>query len=162
MNYYFLDTSAFVRIYSGEPGQERVRDLVRAATAPTPSARVLVCDIVLPETLSALGQRLAKGQMTKASYGIAVERVYQDLTVACPFVQVHSSDVMADSASVVRQHSLRGADAIHLAAAIVSRASMPHGGDFCFVTCDHAQLRAARAEGFLVFHPADDQSYAPA
>lgn len=162
MNYYFLDTSAFARIYSGEPGQERVRDMVRAATAPTPSARVLVCDIVLPETLSALGQRLARGEMRKPAYEIAVKKVYHDLTVASPFVQIHSSNVMADSASVVEQHKLRGADAIHLAAAIVARASMPHGGGFCFVSCDHTQLRAARVEGFWVYDPADDHHMTPA
>jgi predicted nucleic acid-binding protein len=136
--------------------------MVRAATSPSASARVLVCDIILPETLSALTQRLARKEMSKAEHDRAVEKVYKDLTVASPFVQIHSSDVMADSGSVVVQHKLRGADAIHLAAAIVARASMPLGSDFCFVSCDSAQIRAARVEGFPVYHPADDQRFAPA
>lgn len=162
MNYYFLDTSAFARIYSGEPGQERVRDLVRAATAPTPSARVLVCDIILPETVSALSQRLSRGEMRRGEFERAAEKVLRDLTLASPYVQIHSSDVMADSASLIRQHGLRGADAVHLAAALAARASVPFRGELLFVSCDHAQIRAARVEGFPVYHPEEGESHAPA
>ncbi|HEV2121331.1 MAG TPA: hypothetical protein VGW38_00960, partial [Chloroflexota bacterium] len=57
MIYYFLDTSAFVKIYAYEPGERQVRAVLSAAVAPTPAARIVVCDLVIPEAMSALQQR---------------------------------------------------------------------------------------------------------
>ncbi|HET6228543.1 MAG TPA: type II toxin-antitoxin system VapC family toxin [Longimicrobiaceae bacterium] len=155
MKYYFLDTSAFVRIYALEPGTETVKDLLRAATAPTPSARVLVCDLVYPEALSALSQRLAEKKLTRLAHRSAADGVRQALHGATtPFLIIPASGVMEQAGELVRIYGLRGADAVHLAAALAGREGAPDGVAFRFVTSDHRQADAARGEGFAVYDPA--------
>jgi len=46
---------------------------------------------------------------------------------------------------LVREHALRGADALHLAAAMELHDEIPRGFRLC--SSDREQLRAARAEG---------------
>jgi hypothetical protein len=53
---YFLDASAVVRLYAVEVGSRLVRDIVRSAGASPPTAQAVVCDLSLPETVSALLQ----------------------------------------------------------------------------------------------------------
>ena len=157
MIYYFLDTSAFVRIYAYEPGERQVRALLSAATAPTPAARIVVCDLVIPESMSALQQRFDGRQLTRRAYEDAIDAMIPDLKgPRSPYIVVEASGVMNHSGELARLYKLRGGDAVHLAAALATRASTPPGYGFCFVTTDHDQANAARAEGFPVYDPVTD------
>ena len=56
------------------------------------------------------------------------------------------------SLKLIRRHSLRGADAVHLAAALLL--SKERGNrKFRFITADAEQAAAARAEGLRVLEP---------
>lgn len=157
MIYYFLDTSAFVKIYAYEPGERQVRALLSAAVAPTPAARIVVCDLVIPEAMSALQQRFTHKQLTRRAFDDAVNAIIPDLLgPRSPYVVVEASGVMSHSGELARLYRLRGGDAIHLAAALATRASTPPGYGFRFVTTDHDQADAARAEGFPLYDPVTD------
>lgn len=54
MRHCFFDTSAFAKLYAVEPGMKPVRDLLRIANARPDWTRLLVCDLTLPETFSAV------------------------------------------------------------------------------------------------------------
>lgn len=155
MTFYFFDTSAYVKALACEPGERRVRELINGAAADPPRCRVVVCDFVLPETVSALQQRRDRKDITRKQYEQAAAEVERHATGEdSPFVVIEGSGVMVDSMEIVRRHQLRPGDALHLAAALAARAAIPAGHDFCFVTADEKQENAARAEGFAVLVPA--------
>lgn len=155
MNWYVLDTSALVKLYASEPGSERVRDLVRSASGADPSARVLVCDLALPEAMAALARMAEERRITRAVHTRATERLQTDFDGGAPFVVVQASGAMDLAARVASTQRLRGADAVHVAAALLVRASLPAGAEVWFVTADEAQCRGAAGEGLAVFHPAE-------
>jgi len=61
---------------------------------------------------------------------------------------------MNAAAALVWRHSLRGADAVHLATALAVREEMVEETEFYFVSSDLSSNRAAQAEGLAVIDPA--------
>jgi hypothetical protein len=61
---------------------------------------------------------------------------------------------MNAAAALVWRHSLRGADAVHLATALAVREEMADETEFYFVSSDLSLNRAAQAEGLAVIDPA--------
>jgi predicted nucleic acid-binding protein len=162
VRYYFLDTSALMKLYALEDGSDRVRDLVRSATAAEPTARILVCDLALPEAVATLARLAAERRVSRAVHARTVERVEADLGPASPFVVVQASGAMALAARVAGAQRLRGADAVHVAAALLVRGAAPDDVEVWFVTADEAQCRGAVGEGLAVFHPAETVYRQPA
>ena len=59
-------------------------------------------------------------------------------------------DVAREAGRVARVHVLRGADAVHVATALVRMRMSPDPDDVFFLTADRRQADAARAEGLEV------------
>ena len=159
MTTYFLDSSAVVRLYSHEPGERLVRDLVRSATIDLPTAEVFVCDLAYPETVAALhgivrGMDAARRGLSAAAFRLALPQVAQDLTPGSKFFVLPASGCMSSAAAVARRQEVRGADAVHIAAALQARQVTLPGTRFLFVSDDEAQCRAAEGEGLEVLRPA--------
>lgn len=155
MNHYVLDTSALVKLYAAEPGSERVRDLLRSAAGPAATARVMVCDLAFPEAVATLARMAEERRLTRAVHARALDRLRSDLDGGAPIVVVQSSGAMELAARVAGSQRLRGADAVHVAAALLVRAVAPAGVEVWFVSADEAQCRGAAGEGLPVFHPAE-------
>jgi predicted nucleic acid-binding protein len=154
---YFLDTSAVVRLYAYEPGERLVRDLVRSAEWRT--AEVAVCDLAYPETASALhgivrGRDAARRGLSAAAFRMLLPRLGSELSPGSVFFVVPASSCMAEAAAVASRQEIRGADAVHVAAALHVRRSLPPDRPFLFVSGDDAQCRAAQNEGLEVLRPA--------
>lgn len=158
MSVFFLDTSAMVRLYVIEPGWLWVRDLMRSATAYAATTQVCYCDLVLPETISALRQMVRKPDaarrgLSRAAFRQTLPRVRADLLRGGPFIAIPASGCIPLAADVVERQEVRGADAVHLAAAFTARDTLADALPFTFVSNDERQCRAAEREGLEVIIP---------
>jgi predicted nucleic acid-binding protein len=136
-----------------------VRDAVRSAVADTPTADVVVCDLAYPEAVAALhrivrGEDAARRGLSAAALRLILPKVRDDLTPESHFLITPASDCMAQAAEVATRHAVRGADAVHIAAALQVRRFLEQGDRFVFVSDDIAQCRAAEGEGLQVLRPA--------
>lgn len=159
MRHYFFDASALVKLYSLEAGSRRVRDIVRSASVNRLACRILVCDLVQPETASALyqvanGPNPASRGLSRSAAGQAFMHMRHDLGERSWFVLLAASGWMREAAQLVWKHGLKGADAVHLATAVFARQQVPNAQEFYFVTSDRQLAVAAAAEGFAVVNPA--------
>ena len=158
MRHYFFDASAFTKLYSYEPGTERVRHMHRSAVSSTPSSRVIVSELIHPETASAvsqiaLGPNAANRGLSKFAARRAFDRMAQDLGPASALVIIGVSGLMASAAQLVWKHRITGADAVHLATALKVRSKMTGGTELHFVGADRRLNKAAADEGFDVIDP---------
>ena len=159
MRNYFLDASALVKVYSEEEGSQRVRAMLRGLTTVPAISRVVVSVLAHPETASALGQIMSGPYAARRRFGARDRRSLPDV-IARQLGEESRMDVApADpyvhaAAALVWRHSLRGADAVHLATALAVREEMPEEAEFYFVSSDLSLNRAAHAEGLAVIDPA--------
>lgn len=158
MRHYFLDSSAITKLYVLEPGSKRVRDMMRSARSFPRSTQVFICDLAHPETASALRQIVDGTDAAKRGIGSLERRtlpgdLIQDFRRGGVLNISEASQVMDAAADLVWRHRIKGADAIHLAAALEIRASLPLGIEFYFVGTDRQQNAAAKAEGLEVIDP---------
>lgn len=155
MKLYFLDSSAIVRFYVVEPGWPTVREIVRGAAANPARTRLCICDLALPETVSALqqitcGPNAARRGLSSAAYRQTVPRVRSQILDTEAAVSIAASSCMSLAADVVDRRNVRGADAVHIAAALTARDTIGSGLPFVFVSGDVRQCRAAEEEGIAV------------
>lgn len=138
---------------------DTVRELVRSADRNPARVQVLVCDLVLPEAVSAVMQvkersDAARRGISAAALRVTLPRIRRQVQDGSVFVIIPSTGCMELAADLVERHRLRGADSVQLAAALKAKgfAAGPHR--FVFVSDDVAQCRAAQEEGLEVLRPA--------
>jgi predicted nucleic acid-binding protein len=141
MSIFYLDASAWVKYYVEEPGSDWVEQFWEQQL-PCASS-----ELGLVEVLAALIRRRAfeaqPGVLDEvekqfgAFHAIALDRAVRSL---CP--------------TLLKRHSLRGADCVHLASAIHLRNAQ--GDKVVLIASDGELLTAARAEGFDVLNPAEN------
>ncbi len=109
--------------------------------------RRIAASVITPiEIESALWRRRHHGEMD-AEQHMSAEEMFAELTASwSEIADIISTQRIA--LDLLSRHTLRAADAIQLATAIV--ASNATAGSLPFVTLDHALAAAARAEGFTV------------
>lgn len=159
MRYCFFDTSAFTKLYAVEPGMRTVKDLLRSARVRPDWTRLLLCDLALPEGVSAMTQMQVRADAARRGVSAAalrqiLPRIRQQFGAESPFVVLPATGCMELAADLVERHRLRGADSVQLAAALKARRVAMEAEAFVFVSDDHAQCRAAEAEGLQVLRPA--------
>ncbi len=133
----YFDTSAVVPLLVAEPGSARATTLWEGAD------RVVSVRLVYPEARAALAQAWLLGRMTTGQLRDAVtelESRYEELDL----VDVDDG-LVRRAGELAEAHSLRGYDAVHLAAA--DRLRDP---DLVVVAGDRALLDAATGEGMAI------------
>ena len=112
MNLY-LDTSALVKLYVGEPGSETVRGLVKSHDL------IATSRIAYPEARAALARRQREGGLTPEEQSLAVAALDRDMDA---LVVVELLPRVAQRAGELAEElSLRGFDAVHVASALEFR-----------------------------------------
>lgn len=159
MNTYFFDTSAIVRLYTTEVGARFVRDILRSTAHTPPTASVVVCDLARPETFAALrrislSQDAARRGLSPAALRLLLPQVRHDFGEQERFSVISSSPCMQLAADIAARHTIKGADAVHVASALIARTAYPAPERFYFVSEDAGQSRVAEAEGLQVLRPA--------
>ena len=142
---YFLDTSALVKRYIEEPGSDNVQTCFDSAKV------IAVSRLAYPETLSAIVRRKPSlRDCTDDDFHQLVENFRRDWNHFMVLGMNH--ETLHHVERVIETYRLRGADSIHLSAALwlhtVTKSPV------VFVTSDNELLSAASAERLMIFNPA--------
>lgn len=136
----FWDSSAIIPLVITEPAS----DAMRAIAKEDPVMCVWWASEV--ECVSALARLEREGALMAAATTVALERLDR-LIDSCNELQPVAA-VRAGARRLLRVHTLRAADALQLAAAVVAAEGQPASLEI--VTLDHRLAAAARREGFTV------------
>lgn len=136
----YWDSSAIVPLLVGEGLSESAADCLRA------DAGMITWWATPVECVSALARREREGSLAAAEMSQAIKRL---AVLRERWVEVEPSQQVRDFAMrLLRVHTLRAADALQLAAAMVVRDSA--GAVLPFVSCDERLESAAEKEGLEV------------
>ena len=142
----FIDTSALVKLYIAEPGSERMREV---ATRGEP---VAVSDLAFAEIHATFARR-RREELLLASELEEVRLVFADDWERLTRVPL-GAEVLALVPALCQRHPLRGADAVHLASALLLHGE---GLEVTFACADRHLLKAAAAEGLATLDPAPEE-----
>lgn len=154
MNCYFLEATAFAKLFVKEPGSEA---LIRLLESVEDNRKLIAASTPL-ELYAAIRRRERAG-------GIAMEDAARALdnlrTEAARTVQQPLNPAVLEAARLLldRTSDLRWPDALQLAAALVAR-EMFQGTEIVFVSAAAHLLEAAKSEGFAAVNPTIEQELA--
>jgi predicted nucleic acid-binding protein len=142
----FLDTSALVKLYIAEPGSERMREAVAGGGSVAASALAFA-------EIHATFARRGREELL-----LATELEQIQLAFAADWEEVTQvpvgGAVLKPVPWLCERHPLRGADAVHLASALLLR---EEGLEVTFACSDRRLLEAAATEGFVTFDPSAEE-----
>ena len=147
MSCYFLEATAFAKLFVREPGTDA---LIRLMESVEDNRKLIAASTPL-EVYAALRRRERAGGITPEDTAAALEvlRLEAARTVQEPL----NPAVLESARQLLDRTRLRWPDALQLAAALVAR-EMFHGTEILFVSSSVQLLEAARAEGLQVINPA--------
>jgi len=146
---YFLDSTAFVKLFVQEAGTGSIIRLMEA----TEDNRKLISAGTPLEVYAALKRRERIGEISPPDSEAArnILRVEAARMVQQPL----NPAVLEAARQVLDRHELRSAEALQLGAAVVAR-EMFQGMEIIFVSADPRLLDAARSERFETLNPVED------
>jgi len=146
---YFLDSTAFVKLFVQEAGTEAIIRLMEA----TEDNRKLISAGTPLEVYAALKRRERAGAIAPEDAEAArnILRVEAARMVQQPL----NPAVLEAARQVLDRHELRSAEALQLGAAVVTR-EMFQGIEIVFVSADQRLLDAAKEEHFQTMNPSED------
>lgn len=134
----YADSSSLIKLYLSESGSPAVVDLVSRAAAVATSA------LAYSEVRSTFARRRRERTMTPAQFTAAREQFESDWAT---LIVLPCDEALARQAgALAEKHSLRGADAVHLASFERLLASTDHD-DVEFSCADERLNQAARKLG---------------
>lgn len=148
LNIFYLDASAFIKHYSGEPGADNVTALLHLARP----GQIVTTIWILTESTAALKRKHNEGWFSSDEFA----RILQQLSI--DFEQLHllktDTEDARESVPLILRHSLNATDALHLRMACKLRSFVAIlGAQVVLVAADKRLLRAAKAEGLSVLNP---------
>ena len=146
MSCYFLESTAFAKLFVQEPGTEGLIKLMESVE----DNRKLIAASAPLEVYSAIRRRARTGGISQDDANAALEilRIESARMVQEPL----NPAVLEAARQLLDRTYLRWPDALQLGAAIVAR-EMFQGTEIIFVSASQHLLDAARAEGFNVVDP---------
>jgi len=147
---YFFDSSALVKRYAREVGTGWIIGLFRPPTAN----RIYLARITSVEVVSALTRRVRAGKLDQKSAARAVARFRRAFAGRCRKIEI-TETLIERATSLAEKHTLRGYDAIQLAAALMANDERILGGAraLILISADEALNSAAVSEGLAVDNP---------
>jgi predicted nucleic acid-binding protein len=138
----YLDTSALIKRFVIEVGSETVNDLV--GNAPP----VVTAKIAFAEVHAGLKRKHREGPLSGRDYALSIRQFEADWE---SYIRVDLRDeILRLARDLIRQHPLRGFDAIHLSSALSVKRVL--GEDLAFGAADARLLRAAKSEGLTAIN----------
>jgi predicted nucleic acid-binding protein len=142
---YFLDTSAVVKRYVQETGTAWIRTLAASATGHF----IYLARITEVEVTSALARRRGQPGLSVAQARTALGLFHQDFAQDYRIAEI-TVPLLQRAALLADTHTLRGYDAVQLAAALEVRLQVPL---LILISADADLNTAATAEGLPVEDP---------
>lgn len=137
-----LDTSALVKLYLDEPGSQSIQERVAKTT-------VALSHLAYGEVYATFARRLRENLLNDNEHDAVCTAFEEDWTAVLRIPL--SAEVLAHVPPLCRRHPLRGADALHLASAMML---VEREIDVTFASSDRRQLEAAATEGLATLAPA--------
>lgn len=133
----YFDTSSLIKRYLAEPGSSEVGELW------TNAEQVAASQLLYAEMAATFARKRREQQVAAALIDVAKEAFRADWDT---FDRISlDDDVNQRVDALLKTHSLRGADAVHLASALILRELL--NAEVTFACADAALNRAAAAEG---------------
>ncbi len=149
MSCYFLESTAFAKLFVQEPGTDA---LIRLMETVEDNRKLIAASAPL-EVYAAIRKRERAGDISSADASAAFEILRIE---AARMVQEPLNPAVLESArQLLDRTKLRWTDAMQLGAALVAR-DMFRGTEIIFVSASQALLDAAKAEGMQTLDPQKD------
>lgn len=149
MSCYFLESTAFAKLFVQEQGTDALIGLMEAVE----DNRKLISAATPLEVYAAVRRRERDGDVSHEDATAALDILRLE---AARMVQQPLNPAVLESArQLLDRTTLRWPDTLQLAAALVAR-DMFHGTEIIFVSASPQLLEAARAEGFHALDPAKE------
>jgi uncharacterized protein len=146
LTHYFLESSAFAKLFVLEQGSVPLIELLRTVS----DSHQVVSSLAALEVRSAVRRRQREGDISSADAARALAAVNTEVR---RIAEHPVSAAVIDAAKLALDtHPLRALDALHLATCINVRDTL-HVSDICFVSADEALLKAADLEKFHILNP---------
>jgi predicted nucleic acid-binding protein len=146
---YFLEATAFAKLFVQEPGTDALIRLMEAVE----DNRKLISAATPLEVYGAIRRRERSGAITPENAAAALEILRME---AARMVQQPLNPAVLEAArQLLDRTSLRWPDTLQLGSAAVAR-DMFQGTEVIFVSASAQMLEAARAEGFHALDPAKE------
>jgi len=144
---YFLEATAFARLFVKEPGTDA---LIRLMEAVEDNRKLISASTPL-EVYAAIRRSQQNGGISPENAIAALDILRME---AARMVQQPLNPAVLEAArQLIDRTPLRWPDALQLGAAIVAR-DMFQGTEILFVSASHQLLETAKSEGFHVLDPA--------
>ncbi|HEY3626636.1 MAG TPA: type II toxin-antitoxin system VapC family toxin [Terracidiphilus sp.] len=153
MSCYFLEATAFAKLFVREPGTDT---LIRLMETVEDNRKLIAASTPL-EVYAALRRRERTGAITPQDAAAAIEvlRLEAARTVQQPL----NPAVLESARQLLDRTILRWPDALQVAAALVAR-EMFQGTEIIFISASQTLLDAARAEGLQIVNPTMEKEVA--
>ena len=150
MSCYFLDSTAFAKLFVQEPGTDA---LIRLMETVEDNRKLIAASTPL-EVYAAIRRRERAGDISAADASAAFEILRIE---AARMVQEPLNPAVLEAArQLLDRTKLRWPETLQLGAALVAR-EMFRGTEIIFVSASLMLLEAARAEGFQALDPEKDE-----
>ena len=144
---YFIESSAFVKLFVAELGSQHMVRLVESSE----DASRMASSLALVEVRSAIRRRQRSGEIREVDADAALSALDSEWRRLIDHPV--TSAVIGHSLALIDRRYLRALDALQLASAIAARDSMVKHVALTFVCSDERLLAAAQAEGLAVWNP---------
>lgn len=154
MIFHYLDASAWVKRYYQETGTRWIQDLFTGN-------RVMACAALgLIEVIATLARKGKAGEIDPTLLEQKIRELDEDWR---GFIQIQFIDETVGKAKgLARELTLRGADAIHLASALLLQSRFTQEDDqLILITADHELRQAAQLSGLAAIDPNEQEEQAP-
>ncbi len=150
MSCYFLESTAFAKLFVQEPGTNA---LIRLMETVEDNRKLIAASAPL-EVYAAIRRRERAGNISSADAAAVLEILRIE---AARMVQEPLNPAVLEAArQLLDRTKLRLTEALQLGAALVAR-EMFRGTEIIFVSASSILLEAARAEGFQALDPEKDE-----
>ena len=154
MNFYFFDSSAAVKNYISEVGTNWIKSIL----VTIPQTEIFMASITEVEVIAAFSRRRKGKTLTTNDAAVLISQFKADFSKDYTTVEVVPK-IISQAVHLADQHSLRGYDAVQLAAALeiyrklISLKVNFGSSTLTFVSADNQLNSAAKAEGLTVENP---------
>lgn len=148
----FFDSSSLVKRFAKETGTSWIFSLVR----PSAQNRLYLARITGVEVIAAITKRTRTGTLETNAASKAIKRFEREFQNRFVLIDI-SSQIIKTAMNLVKNHTLRGYDAVQLASALhTNRERIALGGmALTFISADKHLNSAAENEGLPVDNPND-------
>ena len=145
---FYLDTSAFVKLYILEEGSQMVIEL---AQDPDRN-QIVILDMALLESRSAIRRRQREGDITALDANRLLRQIEEDAS-SLYLVQPSTPAVIREASRLLDTYPLRAYDALQLAGCLVVRDRV--AAPLTFVCADVRLCETAAEQGLPTIVPSD-------